>query len=378
MANVLTDIMPKILARGLLQLRETAIMPRLVNGDYSTEAKEFGDTIDVIIPASTTSKPVVPSNIPPVPDSKTPTKVPIPLDRWEHSDFHMTDKDMKEVDRNEHFLPGQAGEAIRALANEVNLSVLEEYRGIYSLVGTPGTVPFDGGTQEATQARKILNQQLCPKQMRRGVLDHDADASALEQAAFQDASKSFDPRVITEGEIGRKFGMDWFAEDNVLTHVAGGGSGYLVNNAATAIGDATLIVDTGTGTLTLGDIFTIAGDTQQYTVTAAQSGGAATWPIAPTLRVAVADDAVITIVNASDHVVNLAFHKDAFALAMRSLTSDMELVTSGGRVLSMQDPVTGLILRLEVDRQYKQVAWDFDILWGVKLVRPEYAVRIAG
>ena len=33
MANALTGVMPKILARGLLALREQAILPRLVNAD---------------------------------------------------------------------------------------------------------------------------------------------------------------------------------------------------------------------------------------------------------------------------------------------------------------------------------------------------------
>jgi hypothetical protein len=46
--------------------------------------------------------------------------------------------------------------------------------------------------------------------------------------------------------------------------------------------------------------------------------------------------------------------------------------------MSMTDPQTGITLRLEVSRQYKQVTWEFDILWGAKLVRPELATRIAG
>ena len=40
MANTLTNIMDKILARGLMVLREAAVMPRLVNIDYANEAKE--------------------------------------------------------------------------------------------------------------------------------------------------------------------------------------------------------------------------------------------------------------------------------------------------------------------------------------------------
>jgi hypothetical protein len=50
MANDLTTIMHQILARALVVLRERCSMPRLVNSDFNTEAKELGDTIDVPIP----------------------------------------------------------------------------------------------------------------------------------------------------------------------------------------------------------------------------------------------------------------------------------------------------------------------------------------
>ena len=57
--------MPKILARGLLALREQATMPRVVNLDYSSEAASKGDTIDVPIPSAITVAAVSPSNTPP-------------------------------------------------------------------------------------------------------------------------------------------------------------------------------------------------------------------------------------------------------------------------------------------------------------------------
>ena len=63
---------------------------------------------------------------------------------------------------------------------------------------------------------------------------------------------------------------------------------------------------------------------------------------------------------------------------MRPLTSETAGDAYGNNIVSMTDPVTGLSMRLEVYRQYKQVVYELDALWGVKLIRPEYAVRIAG
>ena len=89
------------------------------------------------------------------------------------------------------------------------------------MVGTPGQTPFVGSVQDATEARKLLNKQLAPRGDRRAVLDFDAEANALALPQFSDADKVGDSGVKIEGEIGRKFGVDWFADDGVVTHIAG-------------------------------------------------------------------------------------------------------------------------------------------------------------
>ena len=369
----LDNIRDKILAKGLMTLRELAVMPRFVNGSYSKEAAEFGDTIDVPLPQATTVADVTPSNVLPDAVERAPAKVQILLDQWRKSaPFGLTDKELREVDKNAHFFPMQADEAIKALGNDVNEKIHATYKGIYGYVGTAGTTPFEGVT-DATNARKVLNQQLAPRQNRRGVLDFDAEAAALALSPFSDADKIGDNGVKIEGEIGRKYGIDWAADDAVVTHTATAGANYLGNDAAPAIGDTTITSDTGSGGDPLpGDIFTIDGDTQTYVV---ESYAANVITQQPALKVAVADSAAITF--KATHVVNLAFHRDAFAFANRPL-----LVSSADRgarnFRSLTDPVTGISLRLEIIPEYKQTVWEFDILFGVKLVRPELACRISG
>lgn len=381
MANSLANIMPKILARGLLTLRELAVMPRLVNSDYSDEAKEKGDTIDVPIPTAASVISVTPSQVPPAGVSITPAKVQIALDQWKQNDpFNLTDKEMVEVDKNEHYLPMQASEAIKALANTVNAYIHAQYAGIYGYVGTAGTTPFGVSVADATQARKVLNQQLCPRTDRRGVLDFDAEAQALELSPFSDAEKVGSAVVKMDGEIGRKFGINWVADDAIGTHTAGTASGATTDNAGYAIGVTTFtLASAGTGTILVGDIFTIAGDTQTYAVITgdADVSGGGTVVFEPPLKVAITTSATAITLKAT-HVVNLAFHRDAFAFATRPLVANTQDLALGSKILSIQDPQTGLVLRLEVSRQHKRVAWEFDILYGAKLVRPELAVRIAG
>lgn len=383
MANTLDAIMPKILARGLLALREQAVMPRLVNGDYSTEAAEKGDTIDVPIPTAQVASTVTPSNTPPAPANKTPGKVQVSLNQWYKTNFHLSDKDMVEIDRNAHFMPMQVSEAVRALANVVNENIFSNYTNIYGFAGTAGTTPFASTVSDATNARKVLNNQRAPRSMRRGVLDFDAEANALALAPFADAEKTMSNMVKIEGEIGRKYGIDWVADDAVPTHTAGSLQAYggLVGSTAAA-GASTISIKSAstTGHLVAGDIFTIAGQSQTYAVVSAVSAIASGTPklvnIKPGLTATATANAAVTI--KATHVVNLAFHRDAFAFANRPLvasTSDMAL---GSRIMSMTDPQTGITMRLEVSRQYKQVVWEFDILWGSKLVREQLATRIAG
>ncbi len=379
MANTITNILPKILARGLLALREQAVMPRLVNLDYSNESAQKGDTIDVPIPSSLTVSDTVPSNVLEAPADSAPTKVQISLNNWKKVNFHLTDKQLVDIDKNEHFIPMQMSEAVRALSNQINLTVLQEFKGVYGFVGTAGTTPFGSNVTDATNARKVLNQQLCPRDNRRMVLDFDAEANALALAEFQRVNESGDLNVKREGEIGRKFGFDIFTDDQIVTHTAGGSGTPLVNGAL-AVGDTSVAIDgmSGTSGFVVGDVVTFAGHAQTYAITVAPtaSSGAQTVTVSPAIKAIVADNASVT--KKASHTVNLAFHRDAFALAMRPLTSETAGDAYGNNIVSMTDPVTGLSMRLEVYRQYKQVVYELDALWGVKLIRPEYAVRIAG
>lgn len=382
MANTLTPILYKILSVALDHLRGQLVMPVLVNTDYSADAAKKGATVDVPIPAAQTVSDVTPSNTPPTPASKAPTTVQIPLDQWKYTDFHLTDKELTEITRNEHFVPMQMQSAVDAIAETVNAYLFAKYLGIYGFTGTPGTTPFASTVAGATNLRKVLGQQKAPKRMRRMVLDPDAEANALALAPFSDAEKIGDAGVKLEGEIGRKYGFDCYMDQQVPTHTAGSLTGTIVTSGAAALGatSVTLATDAGEAiALKAGDIVTFAGDSQTYAVGAdltvgASSSGALT--ISPGLKVAQSGGEQISV--KATHVVNMGFHRNAFAFAARPLLQETQDLALGNQIVEMQDPVTGIPLRLEVSRQHKQTVWTLDILYGGALVRPELAARLAG
>ncbi len=387
MANTLTNVLPKILASGLSALREMAIMPLLVNRSYESEAGKKGATIDVPIPSAVTAVDVAPAITPPANADSAPTTVAIALDQWKEAAFYLTDKEENEA--SEGFIPGQVTEALKALANAVDASILAQYKGVYGFHGNESggafLTPFTDAsgdptnTGDAAKIRTILNKQLAPLDDRYIVLDPDAEGAALQLRGFQDASWSGSAAAIIEGKINRKLGLGWFMDQNIPRHTAGTAAGQtdITVTGVNAVGVKTILMTeaAGNNTLVVGDIFTIAGHTQTYVVTAAATLDASeAVSFEPGLQVATAGAEAVDV--KPSHRVNLAFHRDAIALATRPLIShgaELGVISQ-----SAVDPVSGLALRLEVTHQHKQRRWSFDILWGVKLVRPQLAARLAG
>lgn len=374
MSNTLTAVTPKLLAQGLLALREQSIMARLVNRSYDTLAAEKGATVDVPIPSAIAVQNVSPAATPPATADVAPTSVPITLSSWKEAPFYLTDKDVMEAMNGT--IPMQASEAIKALANQVDSDVLATYVGVYGYAGVAGTTPFGTDLSEYIAGRVVMANQVAPMDDRRVVLDPTAEGNALLLRAFQDASFGGGDGVIIRGQIGTKVGADWFMDQNVPTHTAGTGTGILVNNVAGyPVGTTSIAIDTGTGTLVVGDIVSFAGHSQTYTVTAAVPDvSSGTMVISPGLQAAVANNEAVT--KRATHVVNLLFHRDAIALATRPL---MDVGGGLGNLIqSAVDPVSGLALRLEISREHKRTRFSYDILYGTSLIRPELASRIAG
>jgi hypothetical protein len=369
MANTLTSVTPQLLAQGLLALREESVMARLVNRDYDGMAAQKGATVDVPIPSAITAAAVTAANTAPSTADISPTSVAISLDQWYEAPFYLTDKELLEVSVGT--LPMQASAAVKAIANNIDSYILGKYTGVYGYEGTAGTTPFASTTAAATSTRKTLNNQLAPVGDRRLVVDPDAEAEALELRAFQDASFRGDIDGIVNGQIGRKLGFDWFMDQNVPTHTTTGTGTVIVNDASTAVGDTTITWDGGGTAPALGDVFTVAGDTQTYVVVSSTS---TVITMLPTLQSVAANNAALTF--KATHVVNLGFHRDAFALAMRPLENAVDGL--GNQISVATDPISGVSMRLEVSREHKRTRYSFDVLYGAKLVRAELACRMAG
>ena len=396
MANTYTALIPTILSEALEVLRESAATITAVNQGYSASAQSVGNSITIPVPVSQTAAAVTPSNSAPANTDQTPTTVSVNLAHWQKTDFQMADKDAREIERG-RYKNTQSAEAVRALANKIDADLfasahdaVDNTNGVAQHIGTAGTTPFATEALLATAwqkgARKLLNQGLARSGDRFVVVDEDAEGNLGSLALFTDADRRGDQGGVIEGEIGRKLGATWLMNQNVPTFTGGtltdGSNKAALINGAVAAGATTMAIDESSlsGTLVTGDVFTVASVTGYFmvtngTLTAASNAlaGINFYPAAPTGGFG--DNAAVTF--AGDHVLNMAFHKNAFALAFAP--AEQPDGFSGGNIIErMTDPQTGITLELEVSREYKQTTWRFSVLYGVACPRPELACRILG
>lgn len=384
MPNIITDIVPKIIASAALHLRERVPLIGLINSDLTNQIANFGETVNIPLPpAVTEADDVIPSVIHPTPDYHTITTVPLTLNNWKHKSWTLTDKDIEDIDARENFLPMVAKVQIDSLARSVNNSILNVYHKIYNTVGTAGQTPFANDIGTVIDAWKVLSDENVQDIGRVIVLNHQAYANALKLDELRDISQSQMSDVLTSAMINEVMGFLWHKQLSMPKHTAGTITGDPTTTGVVTHGSTSINVTCDADDaieLVKGDVITFSNDTQTYAVVAdvtIPNSATGTIVIHPPLRVALAGSETFSVIAA--HAINLAMHRDAISIAFRmpggSLT-DQEL--SGNVIQTITDPETGLALRLEISRQFKMTIWDLDILWGVALTRPEQAARILG
>lgn len=294
---------------------------------------------------------------------------------------------------------------ITLLANYVDSYILQNaYQACANAVGTPGTIPSALSTYLDAGAK--LDQYACPRDgQRKIVFGPQMQANSIDalKGLFNNSkkiSKQFD-----SGEMGSAVGFDWCMDQNIYTHTVGPLGGTPLVNGASQTGSS-LITDGWTASaasrLKKGDVFTIAGVyavnpvsknttgvLQQFVVTAdvsSDGSGNATIPIYPaitpttaqkTVSASPADNAALTVLGAASTLTaqGMAWHKSAVALAFAELQKP-----DGVDMASMKtDKQLGISMRFVrwFDGDNDRFKSRFDILFGMKVVRPEWMVRIA-
>lgn len=294
--------------------------------------------------------------------------------------------------------------AVAALANLIDFTATLEYRDVWNISGTIG-----GGVPNTLSAyitaSKLLTQAGTPDDgLRSIVINSEMMGDIVDSLRGLFHSEPEIKRQYEKGRMGHAIGFDWVLDENIRLHTNGSRSGSPLVNDTVAEGDTTIDIDTLGGasdTVKRGDVFTIAsvnsvnpqsrqnnGRSANFVATGDKTGsGNAITGLGvgyamrstgkdQTLTALPADNAAVTFNGAANATgfQGLAFHRDAFVLAM----ADLELPQGlhfAGRVSS---PELGVSLRVirDYDISEDEIPARVDVVFGAKAVRPEMACRI--
>ena len=338
--------------------------------------------------------------------------IDVTLDQRHHVSFAVSSQDMTlEIDefRSRYVTP-----AMEELAQLVETTIGQSYTNIYNFVGTPGTTP--ASFLAVANAKKLLDETGVPmKLMKDAFYDSEAIIN-LADALKGVFPESISRKAIENAMIKRLADFRIYQNQSLPMHTVGVATGTPLVNGASQNTTYLLSKDTWTqslvtdgwtnsqtGILKAGDVFTIAGvnavnqrtrastgNLQTFVVTADADSGASTGPatltISPpiitsgpyqTVDAAPADDAAITVktgTGGSQYRQNLAFNRNAITLATAPLD------VPPGSVESSQATHKNVSIRTVIfyDGTTDITTWRFDVLFGVKVQNPGFAVRTTG
>jgi P22 coat protein - gene protein 5 len=277
-------------------------------------------------------------------------------------------------------------QALRTLTNEVETDLAALHIYASRAYGTYNTTPFGTAADlsDFAQARKILDDNGAPQSDLHMVLGSTAIANIRgKQSGLFKVNEAGTGALLRTGSVSAD-PVDGFMLHNsaqVKTSVtAGTASGATTNSAGYAVGSTSFtLASAGTGTLIAGDLITFAGDTNVYTVvtgdTDVSNGG--TLVIAePGIRVAMsAATKAITVIAATTR--NMFFHRSAIQLITRA-----PAMPDGGDDaddnMVITDPVSGIAYEFTVYKQKRQVRYEVNLAWGVKMIAPRHCGILIG
>ena len=380
-----TFLTPNIIAReALMQLRANCVMAGLVYRDYSSEfVASVGDTITVRKPATFEAKEFDRTSGIQIQDA-VEDGVDVKLDKLLDVSFEVTAEQLT-LDIAD-FSTQLLQPAMQSFAQKIDLYLLGLYADVPDTTGTAGSTP--AAISDITNARQVLAENLVPLPMRRLVIDPSTENKFLQLATFHEADKLGDSgTALREASLGRKFGFDIYADQNVITHtkgtlaVAGGTSPKIVAKTAGTAGDTTLTLTvtggtspTLTGTLKKGDYMVIG--TAKYLIT--KDATAADNEIAVEFTPGLAANLLTTteITIGANYAANLAFHRNAFALVSRPLALPKGLADGQKSIVNYDG--FGLRVIYDYNSQYKKDVVSIDMLCGVKTLDSKLACKLLG
>ena len=293
--------------------------------------------------------------------------------------------------------------AVAPIANEIDRQGLQlAHYNTFNALNASGALPTTqlGGVQIVTDANRRLDEMGAPRDMSRMLVSGPGlNGALLNTFSGMFNSVSSLNKQYNTGLMQNAFGIDQGMDQNVDTHTNGTQNPAGVNiNAANQTGSSIVTVAL-TGTITRGTVITLpgvfavnpqsrqsTGVLAQFVVTADLAVGATSIPVSPALVTSGAFQNVsasptngspFLIVGAAStaYQTNVAYHKDAFTLAMVPMWAP-----KGGKgVIDVaQESYDGFTVKVTnfYDGVNDNAIWRLDVLFGWAATYPELSAKI--
>jgi hypothetical protein len=296
--------------------------------------------------------------------------------------------------------------AVSKIANGIDLDIAGQFTNIANSVGTPGSAANALSTYLSAGVK--LDQNSCPRDGQRYMI-----TGPQMQADIVDALKALvesGPKISSQyesAEMKRAAGFNWDMDQNIKTFTSGPRGGAPTLNGAPANGFTQLVTQAWTAAaanrLKAGDVFTIAnvfavnpvskvstGVLKQFVATAdvaSDGAGAATIPVQEAIYFTgpyqnvdsqPANGAALTFFSGTSTLSgqSLGGHKSAITLGFCALPKPDGVDMASTKT----DKQLGVSIRFIrwYDGSSDQFKARFDVLYGIKVLRPEWLVRVHG
>lgn len=379
----LTGLIPTIYAAMDQVSREQTGFIRSVSIDANAARAAVGQAVMSPVVGPMVAEDLTPGNVPADTPNQTINNVQVTVTKSRSVPFGITGEEnrgLNSAGTTELVNQQRIAQAIRTLANEVEADLGALHTRASRAIGTAAGTPFGtaGNLTDFASARRLMEENGAPLSDLRMVLGSTSveRLRGVQNTLFR-VNEAGSDELLRTGTIGtvQGFGVAWSPQVRAAVPV-GTGTSYTTSAATLSVGQTSIPVITGSGTILAGDIITIANDPNQYVVATGVSAPGTIVLQEPGIRVAQASGARnITIVAATTR--NMFFHRGAIVLAARAPAMP-DGGDSADDVLTITDPVSGIAFEFCVYRQKRQTRWEVNLAWGVAAVQPRHMGLLIG
>jgi len=390
-ALTLTSLIPTIQqAMDVVSREQVGFIPA-VSRDSSAERAAVGQTVVSPVVGAMAAEDLAAAAYAPDTPAQTVGNVQMTISKARSVPFGITGEETTGL-RNAGTLGSinqqRIEQAMRTLTNEIeaDLSALHVHasRAYGTATGTPFNTAAD--FSDFAQPLAILDTNGAPLSDRQMVLGSTSIARIRgKQSGLFEVNRAGNDDMLRRGVLADVEGFGIHQSQAVKTLVTAGTMASATTTASAQTVGQTVIPlanAVGTGVCVAGDIITLAGDTNQYVVESVSFAGANpatgdTITLAePGLRVAQTSSAkAITVVAATTR--NMFFHRSAIQLATRAPAMP-DGGDSADDVMLVTDPVSGLTYEFAVYKQKRQVRYEINLAWGVRMIAPRHCGLLIG